>query len=303
MPPDPLSQAAPAKVNLYLHVTGRRDDGYHLLDSLVIFAGIGDILSGTPAATLSLELRGPFAAGLAAEPDNLVLRAARSLALASGVSKGAALTLDKYLPVASGIGGGSADAAAALRLLSRLWQLPNTDLLFQLAARLGADVPVCLAGQPARMGGIGDRLGPAPALPAGGLILVNPGIAVATAEVFGARKGPWSPQAVLPPRWADVSAMAADLGALENDLQPAAISMQPSIGAVLAALEATRGCLLARMSGSGATCFGLYADAEMANRAAEAIANPGWWRWSGPLVQETGFTQPVAGPIQTPDGA
>jgi 4-diphosphocytidyl-2-C-methyl-D-erythritol kinase len=283
VPPDRLSEAAPAKVNLYLHVTGRRADGYHQLDSLVIFAGVGDTLSGNPADALSLELRGPFAASLASEPDNLVLRAARSLASAAGISKGAALTLDKYLPVASGIGGGSADAAAALRLLCRLWQLPNADLLFQLAAQLGADVPVCLDSQPARMGGIGDRLEPAPQLPVGGLLLVNPGVAVATADVFRARRGPWSPPAVLPPRWANVSAMAVALGELRNDLQPVAINVQPTIGAVLAALEATPGCLLARMSGSGASCFGLYSDAGTARQAAEALPDPSWWRWSGPF--------------------
>jgi 4-diphosphocytidyl-2-C-methyl-D-erythritol kinase len=281
--PDRLIEAAPAKVNLYLHVTGRRADGYHLLDSLVVFAGIGDTLSGVSADTLSLELRGPFAAGLITEPDNLVLRAARLLASTAGIARGAALTLDKHLPVASGIGGGSADAAATLRLLCRLWQLPNADLLPELAAQLGADVPVCLGGQPTLMGGIGDRLEQAPVLPAGGLLLVNPGVAVTTADVFRARHGPWSQQAVLPPRWSDISAMAADLSELRNDLQPVAIKMQPSIGAVLAALDSTRGCLLTRMSGSGASCFGLYVDAETASRAAEALPDPSWWRWSGPL--------------------
>jgi 4-diphosphocytidyl-2-C-methyl-D-erythritol kinase len=283
---DRLSEAAPAKINLYLHVTGRRDDGYHLLDSLVVFAGVGDTLSAVAADTLSLELRGPFAAGLAAEPDNLVLRAARSLAAAAGVAGGAALTLDKCLPVASGIGGGSADAAAALRLLCRLWQLPGAGLLSELALQLGADVPVCLTGQPARMGGIGERLERAPMLPAGGLLLVNPGVAVATAEVFRARRGGWSSPAVLPLGWATASVMAADLRGLRNDLQSAAISLQPSIGAVLAALEATPGCLLARMSGSGATCFGLYGDRETANEAAEALPDPEWWRWAGPLRHE-----------------
>lgn len=283
---DRLSEAAPAKINLYLHVTGRRDDGYHLLDSLVVFAGVGDTLSAVTADTLSLELRGPFAAGLAAEPDNLVLRAARSLAAAAGVAGGAALTLDKCLPVASGIGGGSADAAAALRLLCRLWQLPGAGLLSKLALQLGADVPVCLTGQPTRMGGIGERLERAPMLPAGGLLLVNPGVAVATAEVFRARQGGWSSPAVLPLGWATASAMAADLEWLRNDLQSAAISLQPSIGAVLAALEATPGCLLARMSGSGATCFGLYGDPETAHKAAETLPDPEWWRWAGPLRQE-----------------
>ena len=165
--PDRLTEPAPAKVNLYLHLTGRRDDGYHLLDSLVVFAGIGDTLSAAPAETLSLHVAGPFAAGLAGEPDNLVLRAARALAAEAGVTAGAHLVLDKHLPVASGIGGGSADAAAALRLLCRLWRLaPQPAALARLAAGLGADVPVCLAGSAARMGGVGERLGPAPVLPA-----------------------------------------------------------------------------------------------------------------------------------------
>ena len=266
--PDRLTEPAPAKVNLYLHLTGRRDDGYHLLDSLVVFAGIGDTLSAAPADTLSLHVTGPFAAGLAGEPDNLVLRAARALAAAAGVAAGAHLVLDKHLPVASGIGGGSADAAAALRLLCRLWRVaPQPAALARLAAGLGADVPVCLAGRAARMGGIGERLEPAPMLPACGIVLVNPGIAVATAEVFRARHGTWSEPAALPAGWDGVAAMAADLGGLRNDLEPAAIALRPVIGDVLAELAATPGCLLARMSGSGATCFGLYGDAAMARAA------------------------------------
>lgn len=281
-----LTEAAPAKVNLYLHVTGRRDDGYHLLDSLVVFAGIGDTLSAESADTLSLQLRGPFAAALASEPDNLVLRAAQSLAAAAGTTQGAALRLEKRLPVASGIGGGSADAAATLRLLRRLWQLPDDfGRLARIAEQLGADVPVCLGGRAARMQGIGERLEAPPSLPSCGVLLVNPGVAVATAEVFRTRQGPWSPAAVLPPAWETVSAMADNLAQLRNDLQPAAISLQPVIGTVLATLEATSDCLLARMSGSGATCFGLYADTGAAQRAADALPDPAWWRWSGPLLR------------------
>jgi 4-diphosphocytidyl-2-C-methyl-D-erythritol kinase len=277
-----LTEAAPAKVNLYLHVTGRRDDGYHLLDSLVVFAGIGDRLSATAAETLSLSLAGPFAGALAAEPDNLVLRAARALASEAGVTTGADLILDKHLPVASGIGGGSADAAAALRLLCRLWRLtPDPAALAGLASRLGADVPVCLAGHAARMGGIGERLDPAPVLPPFGMVLVNPGITVATAEVFRMRRDPWSEPATLPARWDDVAAMAADLGRLRNDLAPAAITMRPAIGDVLAELVATPGCELARMSGSGATCFGLYANAAVARQAIGPIRHRGWWCWAG----------------------
>lgn len=282
---DQLTETAPAKVNLYLHVLGRRADGYHLLDSLVAFAGIGDTLSAELADTLSLRLHGPFAAALAGQPDNLVLRAARLLARATGTTKGAVLNLQKRLPIASGIGGGSADAAAALRLLGRLWQLPDdAGRLARLAEQLGADVPVCLRKQPARMQGIGERLEPAPALPACGILLVNPGVALPTAEVFRAREGPWSAPAILPLGWETVSAMVGDLGALRNDLQPAAVSLQPVIGTVLSALAATSGCLLARMSGSGATCFGLYPTAGAAERAADALPDASWWRWPGTLL-------------------
>ncbi len=281
---DRLTEAAPAKVNLYLHVTGRRDDGYHLLDSLVVFPEIGDALSAEPAETLSLLVTGPFAAKLAAGPDNLVLRAARSLAAEAGVMTGAHLTLAKHLPVASGIGGGSADAAATLRLLCRLWRLsPDPAVLARLATGLGADVPVCLAGHTARMAGIGEHLERTPVLPACGIVLVNPGIAVATADVFRARRGAWSEPAVLPAGWDDMAVMAADLRQLRNDLEPAATALHPMIGVVLDELTAMPGCKLARMSGSGATCFGLYADAASAREALGQIRRPGWWCWAGSL--------------------
>ena len=284
--PDRLSEAAPAKVNLHLHVTGRRADGYHLLDSLVAFAGTGDVLSASPAGPLSLRVAGPFAAALVGEPDNLVLRAARALATQAGVSTGASLVLEKKLPVASGIGGGSADAAAALRLLCRLWRLsPEPEMLQRLALGLGADVPVCLHGHTARMGGIGERLDPGPALPACGIVLANPGVAVATADVFRARRGPWSAPAALPGGWNDAAAMAADLRTLRNDLETAAVTLCPSIGDLLAILAAARGCLLARMSGSGATCFGLFADLAAARSALDLLQRPGWWCWSGSLRQ------------------
>jgi 4-diphosphocytidyl-2-C-methyl-D-erythritol kinase len=278
--PDRLSEAAPAKINLYLHVTGRRDDGYHLLDSLVAFAEIGDVLSAEPADTLSLRIAGPFAAGLAAEADNLVLRAAHALAAEAGVTAGAHLVLEKNLPVASGIGGGS----ATLRLLCRLWRLaPDPETLARLAAELGADVPVCLAGHAARMGGIGERLEPPPALPPCGLVLVNPGVALATADVFRARRGGWSSRAMLPAGWTEVAAMAADLARLHNDLEPAAVSLQPAIADALARLAEAPGCLLARMSGSGATCFGLFADVGAAKRMVFHTRRTGWWNWAGSL--------------------
>lgn len=273
-----LIEPAPAKVNLFLHVTGRRDDGYHLLDSLVVFAGIGDVLHAHPADELSLSLAGPYGRALAGEQDNLVLRAARAL-----TGSGARLTLEKNLPVASGIGGGSADAAAALRLLSRMWNLAPPDLP-GIALTLGADVPVCLAGRPSRMGGVGERLDPSPSIPPCGLVLVNPGIAVATADVFRARRGGWSAPAALPRSWPDVEAMTRDLRDLRNDLQPAATELLPVIGDVIAALEATPGCRLARMSGSGATCFGLFDDQIVAAEAASRLRRPDWWTWGGPLA-------------------
>jgi 4-diphosphocytidyl-2-C-methyl-D-erythritol kinase len=277
-----ISEFAPAKVNLYLHVIGRRADGYHLLDSLAVFPVVGDVLRAAPAEHLSLAIGGPFGATLADEADNLVLRAARALAARVTPAAGARLELDKHLPVASGIGGGSADAAAALRLLCRLWDV--TPDLSSIAEALGADVPVCLASRPARMAGVGERIAAAPELPACGIALVHPGVSLATAEVFRARTGEFSEPVDLPARWDDAVAMAADLTRLRNDLAPPAIALRPVIGEVLAALVATNGCLLARMSGSGATCFGLFPDAAAAAAAAGALARPGWWSWGGALA-------------------
>ncbi len=276
-----LSTFAPAKINLHLHVVGRRDDGYHLLDSLVVFAGVGDRLSVSAGSDLSLTVIGPFAAGLAAEPDNLVLRAARGLADLAGIRASGALVLEKNLPVASGIGGGSADAAATLRLLCQFWGvMPDLDAL---AAALGADVPVCLVGRPALMSGVGEVLVPAPPLPQVGLVLVNPGAAVSTPAVFRARsRGEVSEVACLPRAgWRDAFALADDLRALRNDLQAAACSIAPAIGDVLGVLASVPGCLVARMSGSGATCFGLFASARAAWEAAAGIRRAGWWVWGG----------------------
>ena len=280
-----LSENAPAKINLFLHITGKRADGYHLLDSLVVFAGVGDRLHADTSDTLSLRVTGPFAAGLQGEADNLVLRAARGLADVAGIAPHAALVLEKNLPVASGIGGGSADAAAALRLLSRLWGVDLAPAIVRrLAERLGADVPVCLAGKPTRMSGVGEQLDPAPVLPDYGLVLVNPGVALSTADVFGARKGAFSAPAHLPDAWRDPTTMADGLRDATNDLQPPAIALQPAIGKVLAALDARPDCLLARMSGSGATCFGLFPDPDRAAREAAFLACEGWWTWGGAMA-------------------
>lgn len=265
---------ARAKVNLCLHVTGRRADGYHLLDSLVVFAETGDRITVSPADCLSLTVTGPQAGTLGAGDDNLCLRAARAF----GLPLGAAITLEKNLPIASGIGGGSADAAAVLLALSRLWGVALPDAAAVLA--LGADVPVCLAGKPARMRGVGERVDPLPDLPPAWLVLVNPGVAVSTPAVFRALKTPDNPglPPTLPPL-ATAQALAEFLRGQRNDLELPALSLAPLVGRVTAALAGQAGCLLARMSGSGATVFGLFAHQEQAVSAAVAMrrTQPGWW--------------------------
>jgi len=278
---------APAKVNLFLHVTGRRADGYHLLDSLVVFAGVGDSLRLAAADDLSLTLDGPTAGALTVEADNIVLKAARLLARHAGIAPRAAIHLTKRLPVAAGIGGGSTDGAAALRGLRVLWGLsvPDADLA-ALGLQLGADLPVCLRGRPTRMEGIGEILSPASTLPPAWLVLVNPGVALSTPSVFKARAAGFSPPAPLTAAPATASALAAALLQRGNDLTAPAIALAPVIGDVLQAIDATPACLLSRMSGSGATCFGLFEDETAARAAAAqlAAAHPSWWTAPAPLV-------------------
>jgi 4-diphosphocytidyl-2-C-methyl-D-erythritol kinase len=278
---------ARAKINLYLHVLGRRADGFHLLDSLVVFAETGDEIAVAHSHALSLKIVGPFAGNLAAGDDNLVLRAARGLRDLVGFQAGAEITLTKNLPVASGIGGGSADAAATLQALMTLWLIePDRAALERLALGLGADVPVCLAGRPSFMGGIGEEVEPAGILPKAHLLLVNPGIATPTPAVFKARQGDFSPGG----RWLeapkDAPALAEALKKRGNDLTEAAIRVTPEIQDVLDAIAGTEACLLARLSGSGATCFGIYADAAQAERARAAIqrAYPTWWAVAAPIA-------------------
>ncbi len=288
-----LRAAAPAKLNLYLHVVGRRADGYHLLDSLIAFASVHDTLAAAPAEALSLAVTGPFAQALAAESENLVLKAARLLAAETGRAPAAAITLEKRLPVASGIGGGSADAAAALAVLARLWGVPiGEPALMALALRLGADVPMCLNGRAAFAGGIGEELAAAPPLPEAGLLLVNPGVALPTAAVFGAREGAYSAPARFREAPRDAAALAGLLATRRNDLAAAARQLAPAIGTVLTTLAAAPGCLLARMSGSGATCFGLFPSAAAAAAAAPAVARPGWWVAPAHLVTDAASLAP-----------
>jgi 4-diphosphocytidyl-2-C-methyl-D-erythritol kinase len=279
-----LVENAPAKVNLTLRVLGRRADGYHDLDSLVVFARCADRLSLAPGGVLTLTVDGPRA-GLAGDTaDNLVLKAARAAAARIPDLVVGAFTLEKTLPVAAGLGGGSADAAAALRLIARANDLrPGDPRLYEAARATGADVPVCLDPRPRVMGGIGDRLSEALALPPLPAVLVNPGAAVPTKQVFAG----WIPAAKTFAAL-DVAALAKVtqqkellriVTAQRNDLESAAIAVAPVIADVLAALRALAGCELARMSGSGATCFGLFSSAADATAAAKALAAqyPDWW--------------------------
>lgn len=270
-----LTETAYAKINLALHVRGRRVDGYHTLESLFVFAAHGDVLSAELAHDLSLTIRGPFAHGLEADADNLVLRAAKALRDRTRIEQGARLILDKRLPVASGIGGGSADAAATLRLLVRLWTvtIDESDLL-ALALSLGSDVPACLASRTRIVGGRGEELCDVhgEGLTGKPMLLVNPRVPLSTGQVFA--------------RWdgVDRGALEAhDLAALiargRNDLEPAAIALSPAIADVLAALRAQPGAETVRMSGSGATCFALFVDGETRDQARDALtsARPDWW--------------------------
>lgn len=291
--PEFAAEFAPAKVNLTLHVTGRRDDGYHLLDSVVVFAGVGDRVTVRPAEMLALDVTGPAAEVLEASgpvDDNIVVRAAHALKAATGYPGGAHIVLHKALPVASGVGGGSADAAATLRALCRAWKvsLPS-EALYALAGRLGADVPVCLHGRATTMTGVGEGLADAPPLPAAWLVLANPGVPLSTPAVFKARSGPFSAPAPLDEAPRDAEALAKALEHRRNDLTAAAISLAPEIGTTLAALAATPGCLLARMSGSGATCWGLFATEYAATAAARSLrtAYPLWWVEAAPMLAET----------------
>jgi 4-diphosphocytidyl-2-C-methyl-D-erythritol kinase len=268
-----MEEIAYAKINLALHVRARDADGYHCIETLFAFAEDGDRLQVAAADRLTLAVRGPFAGALGAGEDNLVMRAAEALRSHYNVRAGAALILDKQLPVASGIGGGSADAAAALRLLVRWWGIDAGEgELLEIARGLGADVPACLWSETMRGEGRGDVLTPLADIGLAGtpLLLVNPGVALSTAEVFSGWDG------------VDRGALPAGLPLLSsrNDLEASACLLAPQIRDVLTALANVPGLILARMSGSGATCFALFKEGVDRDAAAEAIASthPSWWR-------------------------
>ena len=275
-----LSALASAKINLFLHVSDKRADGFHPLQSLAVFPALGDTLTAEAADELSLSVTGPFAAALS-DGDNLVLKAARALAAKAGRAPCAKLSLVKNLPVASGIGGGSADAAAALRLLSALWQTGlDETALSDIAAGLGSDIPVCLESAPRWMEGRGEILSPIVCLPHLPLLLVNLGVAVPTAPVFAGLQTRSGVARKLPPgRLRDMADLLRLLDGTKNDLEAPARALQPVIGDVLTALTSLPGALFARMSGSGATCFALFPDDDSCQRAGAILAqaNPGWW--------------------------
>ena len=282
--PDPLVENAPAKVNLTLRVIGRRADGYHEIESLVVFADYGDRLTLAPGEGLQLTVGGPRAAQAGPDADNLVLKAARALGERMPGLQCGRFGLEKNLPAAAGIGGGSADAAAALRLLARANALsPDDPRLTEAARATGADVPVCLDPRPRLMCGIGERLSAALVLPPLCAVLVNPGAAVATKSVFAGWKPAAAPAAPAvpfdPAAVATADRLLDHLAAQPNDLEPAAIAIAPVIAEALAALRKLPGCRLARMSGSGATCFGLFDSSAAAHGAAQALGEkfPRWW--------------------------
>ncbi|HKY17544.1 MAG TPA: 4-(cytidine 5'-diphospho)-2-C-methyl-D-erythritol kinase [Rhizomicrobium sp.] len=277
-----IIEHAPAKINLFLHVGGRREDGFHPLQSLAVFTQAGDVLALEAASNLSLAIAGPFAKGLEGEGDNLVLRAAKALLEKSALSpQGAKMTLTKNLPVASGIGGGSADAAAALRGLRRLWNLEmDDDALQAIAAGLGSDIPACALSAPCFMEGRGEILRAPQSMPHVPMLLVNPGVAVPTKDVFSALQTRSGVEMSLPQgRFQDTADLLRFLETTHNDLEEPARRLQPVIGKVLAALASLPGALFARMSGSGATCFAIFPDDACCDRAAEILkkAHPDWW--------------------------
>ena len=297
-----VTEHASAKINLFLHVGDKRADGFHPLQSLAVFTAMGDVLSMEPGFGLSLTIEGPFAKGLDGEGDNLVLRAARALD-----TQGAKLTLTKNLPVASGIGGGSADAAAALRGLNQLWNLDrNEAVLRDLAAGLGSDIPACVLSASCFMEGRGEVLRAAQSMPRVPMLLVNPGVAVPTKDAFAALGERSGVEMALPRgNFADTADLLRFLETTRNDLEEPARRIQPVIGDVLQAIAKLPGALMTRMSGSGATCFGIFADDDCCRRAAETLKTrqPGWWI-APTFVPEAGIVHESGGQDigPTPEG-
>jgi 4-diphosphocytidyl-2-C-methyl-D-erythritol kinase len=283
----PFDTLAPAKVNLFLNVTGRRADGYHLLDSLFVFGGPADRIDGWNSELPHFHVSGEFADLIGADQQNLVMKAAELVRRDSGIDRPLSLCLEKYIPVAAGLGGGSADAAAILLALNDYWELRwPQEKLAGLARELGADVPACLGHEAVMARGIGDELSPAPGLPEFAMLLANPRVPTLTPDVFRAfalANPKVAPRALppLPERWETLDMLAADVTVRGNDLLSAAIAVSPAIMDVLTALRGVKQAACMGLSGSGATCFALFATDEAAVAAGEALAHdhPGWWFW------------------------
>ncbi|PCJ99433.1 MAG: 4-(cytidine 5'-diphospho)-2-C-methyl-D-erythritol kinase [Zetaproteobacteria bacterium] len=289
--PRTLTIFAPAKINLFLHITGRLSNGYHTLDSLVTFADIGDIITIEPASSFSFHIKGPFADTFKNEErsaflngENIVIKAARSLSQIADRPLNTHITLTKNLPLSSGLGGGSSDAAATIWGLQKLWNLKHdADYIIPLMTKLGADVPVCLNCYPTIMQGIGDILRPAPTMPEIPILLINPMISCSTKDIFLHHNKQYKTNITLPKAFPTIASVENILNALDNDLFKPALELIPEIGNVMNALTAQKHCLFSRMSGSGASCFGLFETIEHAESAAETIKreNPDWWIKSG----------------------
>ena len=294
-PPQQIKVFASAKINLYLHLTGKRPDGYHLLDSLIGFFSIGDAVSVGVSEGFSFHVDGPFAGSLSAderrdstESGNIAVRAALATARAAGRTPDVFLHLTKNLPPAAGLGGGSSDAAVVVRGLLELWRLPSdADFLEGLLRSLGADVPVCFYGQAARISGIGEIIEPVPTLPMLPAVLVNPLKSCPTPEVFRRTRAAFKTPVVLPERFKDTVSFAAFLKETGNDLTDAALGIVPEVATCLEVLGEAEGCLLSRMSGSGATCFGIFESEPDALRCAQRIQadHPGWWVQAGEIFK------------------
>lgn len=290
-----IEEIAPAKINLFLHVGPQRPDRLHEISSLFVFAEEGDRVTAAPAADLTLRIEGPFAEELLRHPieDNLVMKAARALARATGETRGAKIVLRKNLPIASGVGGGSSDAAAALRALERLWR-PRLDPaeLRRLAFSLGADVPACLDGHPVFVSGAGERLARGPSLPPLWAALVNPRVAMPTGPVFRAfdRENP-APKPAVRLQLVRISGyrnLQEWLAGTRNDLQAVVQNRNFAVASVFSFLSDAPGRLVVRMSGSGATVFGLFSSGEAAKRAARCAAGRGWWAMSARIISSEG---------------
>ncbi|MEQ9491657.1 MAG: 4-(cytidine 5'-diphospho)-2-C-methyl-D-erythritol kinase [Alphaproteobacteria bacterium] len=288
MSQDDRTVLAPIKLNLYLHITARRESGYHEVDTLIVFTDFGDNVRVEPSDRLEIAVEGPFADDLPeAQADNLVLKALDRMRREVGVEAGARVTLIKNIPVAAGVGGGSSDAATAMAAAAKMWNLPKSAMtpMLKVAAKVGADLPACLFRKPCFARGYGEVLDEAPQMATMGVLLVNPGIKVSTPAVFERRRGGFSPF------MADSSAQLRTIPALleflkerENDLTEAAISLCSPIEDILWTFDDIKDCRLARMSGSGATCFGLFDTVEAAEAAAASFTNPNWWARAAKLT-------------------